>query len=304
MTSNTSNLNTEKWINVGLGLAPIGLLTALLVYFGTQSSKKYYQFFGVDVNAVGLSTRDFVVGSLTPLLVPIMVAATLALPLFPAHTALMRAVRGPHRSSRVVRVRRAARTTGVVVSLAGILVVACGFGLVLAYATFPPWPLYALVTPACFVVGICMATYGIYLADQSLSTGRGQLLHAIHCRRRSLAVIAAFIAAGGLFWATSTLAAWSGNAQAISMSKKFGTLPSVILDTKERLYVKSVSVIETALPEQADQSFRYRYRNLRLLVEGSGRMFLVPEVWSNNGITLVVPLDDSVRVQFKFENPA
>jgi hypothetical protein len=41
---------------------------------------------------------------------------------------------------------------------------------------------------------------------------------------------------------------------------------------------------------------------LRLLIVGRDRMFLVPETWSASNSTLVVPLDESVRVQFQFQN--
>jgi hypothetical protein len=62
------------------------------------------------------------------------------------------------------------------------------------------------------------------------------------------------------------------------------------------------SALETALPASEGQTFRYRYRNLRLLIQGKDRMFLVPDAWSASDSTLVVPLDDSVRVRFQFQN--
>lgn len=55
-----------------------------------------------------------------------------------------------------------------------------------------------------------------------------------------------------------------------------------------------------ALPR--GQTFRYRYRGLRLLIMGQGRMFLVPAQWDPSDSALIVPPDGSVRVQFQFEN--
>ncbi len=115
--------------------------------------------------------------------------------------------------------------------------------------------------------------------------------------------LCAIVVAGNAFWAASTLAEWSGRGQAIDLSARFDDLPRVILDTKERLYVQNEVIHESTLQFADGQTFRYRYRNLRLLVEGDGRMFLVPDTWSNNGTTLVVPLDSRVRVQFQFQNP-
>ena len=79
-------------------------------------------------------------------------------------------------------------------------------------------------------------------------------------------------------------------------------LPSVILDTKERLFLHDAGIEETVLPPSGGQTFHYRYRGLRLLIEGQDRMFLVPDRWSASDTTLIVPLDGSVRVQFQFQN--
>ncbi len=62
------------------------------------------------------------------------------------------------------------------------------------------------------------------------------------------------------------------------------------------------AITETLLPASEGQTFHYRYRGLRLLIDGQDRMFLVPEHWSASDSTLIVPLDGSVRVQFQFEN--
>jgi hypothetical protein len=75
--------------------------------------------------------------------------------------------------------------------------------------------------------------------------------------------------AAGVFWATPTVAQWSGLDQ---------------------------------VSEQ--QTFRYRYWKLRLLVQGEDQMFLVPDTWNAANTTLLVPVDDSVRIQFQFRNLA
>ena len=68
-------------------------------------------------------------------------------------------------------------------------------------------------------------------------------------------------------------------------------------------YVKPVAQ-EPALPAETDAGFRFRYRGLRLLIQGEGQMFLVPDRWSPSNSTLVVPMDGTVRVQFRFVNQA
>jgi hypothetical protein len=107
-----------------------------------------------------------------------------------------------------------------------------------------------------------------------------------------------------VFWAAATVAQWSGRGQARDTAVHLDRLPRVILDTKERLYLRSLVVEESRLPDAEGQTFRYRYRRLRLLVIGRDRMFLVPEVWSAGNSTLITPIDSSVRIQFQFQNDA
>ena len=78
--------------------------------------------------------------------------------------------------------------------------------------------------------------------------------------------------------------------------------PSVILDTKERLHLTSPGIEEKVIPPDAGQTFLYRYRNLRLLIQGGDLLFLIPPTWTPSNSTLVVPMDDSVRLQFRFQN--
>ena len=76
----------------------------------------------------------------------------------------------------------------------------------------------------------------------------------------------------------------------------------VILDTKESLHLHSPGVEETALQRSAGQTFNYRYRGMRLLIVGENRLFLVPQQWNESDTTLVVPLYESIRVQFQFQD--
>jgi hypothetical protein len=49
----------ERGLNVlGSIIAPATLLGALLFYFGYVSSRAQYDYFGIDVDVIGLSTQD------------------------------------------------------------------------------------------------------------------------------------------------------------------------------------------------------------------------------------------------------
>ena len=110
------------------------------------------------------------------------------------------------------------------------------------------------------------------------------------------------VIAASIFWATATVAQWSGLGLAHYEAEHFDNLPSVILDTQERLFLLDPGIEETQLPPSKGQTYHYRYWGLRLLIVGQDRMFLVPDQWSANDSTLIVPLDGSVRVQFQFQN--
>jgi hypothetical protein len=102
-----------------------------------------------------------------------------------------------------------------------------------------------------------------------------------------------------VFWATATLAQWSGTGRAKALARDLTSLPAVVVDLPERLVAGDDTVSETALPTEEGQAYRYRYRGLRLLAEGDGRLFLVPERWSPSGSTFVVDVGEA-RVRFRF----
>src|SRR3954464_204398 len=74
----------EKLISwAAAALAPLPVLTAVLFYFGYASSRAQFEYFGVDVDTIGLSTQDYVMRSpqalLTPLLVLVLIGVAIAI---------------------------------------------------------------------------------------------------------------------------------------------------------------------------------------------------------------------------------
>ena len=277
-------------------VAPVTVISALLFYFGYASSRAQYEYFGLDVDTIGLSTQDFVMRSPQPLLVPLLVIGLLSAAAALAHAAIRRhidvVINAAADSPRPLgRLRRIAVWCG----LAGRSGLAAGVVLVITYAYLRDWPSYPVVTPLVLAIGAALTAYGLKL----------EVL--LDKRRRSSRVATMslyLILATSLFWATATLAQLSGRGSALYAANHLDRLPIVILDTKERLHLTSPNVAETTLPADANQAFRYRYRNLRLLIQGRDRLFLVPRTWSASNSTLVVLMNDGVRVQFQFQNQA
>ncbi len=293
----------DRWISLGASIvAPVTLLSALLFYFGYASTRATYEFFGVDVDTVGLGTRDYVMRSPQPLLVPLVGLLLLGALGVWLHIWVRSSL---HRRDR--RLTEAIRRSAGAIAAVGALLLGVVAVLVVIFPAAGDWDPYDLVTPVCLGAGIALLAYGRHVLalsqpDHDTPDGRDGDRQGTGLRRLSTILVLGVIA-GSIFWATATLAEWSGRGQAERMAHRFSQLPLVILDTKERLYVHDPVIEETELPAEEGQEFRYRYRQLRLLIEGGERMFLVPNQWSRSGTTLVVPFDESVRVQFQFENP-
>ena len=262
----------ERWYSLATTVvAPATLLTALLFYFGYVSSRAQYAYFGVDVDTIGLSTQDFVMRSPQALLVPAVL-----LTLFGAGLLLLSRVLA-RKPLTPAWTRRAYVAAGCVLG--------AGVAMVFAYTWLGSWWAYGMATPLVLVAGLLALAW---------------LWH--HTGVRGGAVAFALLGVAiCLFWATATLAQWTGLGVAQRGARNFQDLPAVVVDTKERLYLTDGIVEETALPKSEGQDYAFRYRGFRLLIQAGDRMFLVPERWSPSDSTVMLPIDD-VRVRFRFVN--
>lgn len=295
MAEAQSTTQFEQWLSIGGRIiAPTTALATLLFYFGYVSSRAQYDYFGVDVDTVGLTTQDYVMRSPQPLLVPMLVLTLLSAALVALHGALNRRMRS---DARLRRWFRGAVTVGLVLVALGVI-------LLFIYPLISDWVYYPLVTPLTLALGGSLAGYGLTMLRR-LTAAAGTQSPTVAGTRAVVVMIWVAVAAG-VFWATATVAQWSGLGLGQEQARNLHELPSVILDTQERLFLPAGSgVEERALdPASKQQTFRYRYWNLRLLIQGEDQMFLVPDTWSAANTTLLVPVDGNVRVQFQFRNLA
>jgi hypothetical protein len=278
----------ERWVSFAAGIvAPVTLLSALLFYFGYVSSRSQYEYFGIDVDTIGMSTQDYVMRSPQPLLLPLLVLLLLAVAGLTVHNRLrVRLVAGDEKQLKLIG---RARIVGVVALAVGVLALALD-------PLLGELPYYALVTPLVISAAAAVLAYLWHLARIVQPT------HGPKGPQRVLVLLLAAVTTTCVFWATATTAQYSGRGLAKAQAVNLDRFPVVILDTKERLYLRSPGVEETRLPAANGQTFNYRYRQLRLLAVGQNRMFLVPGRWNASDTTVVVPLDESVRVQFQFQN--
>ncbi|WP_155543070.1 hypothetical protein [Amycolatopsis camponoti] len=282
----------ERFVDAGKAvIPPLTLLSALLFYFGYVSARSQYEYFGVDVDTIGLGTQDYIMRSPQPLLTPLLVFAAVGAGAVAVHAAVRRRIGDAASARPATRLGRGGQAAGLVALAAGLL-------LLSGYAFVRDWRLYGLVTPVLIAVGGTLFRYGSFVRR----LGRPPDDAASPPLRRVSAALVYVAIAVSAFWTTATVAQWSGRGLAMYEASRLDKLPSVILDTKESLFLRSPGIQETKLPSVDGQTFHYRYRNLRLLIHGKDRMFLVADRWSASGATVVVPLDGSVRVQFLFQN--
>jgi hypothetical protein len=318
----------EQWASlIGTIAAPITVLGALLFYFGYVSSSSEYAYFGINVDTIGLSTQAYIMRSPQTLLVPLLVL-TLASAGFltlnvTVHRRIVSAVThatdvvapGVSQAQRVRHIKRMVQRWRI----SGLAALTVGFIMLFAYPYVRDWPFYGLVTPLLIGIGAAIIAYTSHVLSylERLQEHQKRAVAKEHgsarpvddpagdslLARRTAGVFVYVMIAASVFWATATVAQWSGRGLAEYAAIHFDALPSVILDTKEQLWLHDPSVVsvQTLLPSEG-QTFHYRYRGLRLLIVGQDRMFLVPAVWSTSDSTLIVPLDGSVRIQFRFEN--
>ena len=179
------------------------------------------------------------------------------------------------------------------VELAGWCLLAVGALLLFGYALLQDWTPYPLVTPLVMGIGAGLALWSGRL--------RGQIRPEAKPRNRTRA--------GPVLGPRDRRLLGDGDGRAVvgrgsaqQLARRLDRLPTVIVDTHERLNSVSPDIKETALPASEAQTFHYRYRGLHLLIQGKDRLFLVPGQWSPSDFTLMLPMDGSVRLPFQFEN--
>ena len=243
MTETNAGVPWERWLSMaGSIVAPVMALTTLLFYFGYVSTRQEYLFFGLDVDTIGMTTQDFVMRSGQPLLAPLIV-----LPLATAGVIL---------GARRLRPWLVGHQH--VADLIGSVLLALGVLLLVGYQFIGDWPYYPVVTPLVLAVGGMVAAYAAGLRRAPVP-----------------ARVALWLAvAAGVFWATTTVAQWSGAGLALEQAEHLDEAAQLVVDTPERLDVRSPDIVETTLPTAEGQRFVYRYKGWRLLIQKGDRMFL------------------------------
>jgi hypothetical protein len=260
---------TAKLLRPVVGvLANVTILTALLVYFGWRRSATQAERLGIYENILGMSTRDYVLRSVRPVLVLLVGIGVAGLAwvvldrwLVPlVRSGLQRAQPGGAPDRRTVRLLRG-------LSLAWLVSIGAGLLLML---------------------------YAAHLRQLDAPSDDAT-------RRRNAArqVSGALLVGVCLFWTAANYAQVQGVQLARQTAQQIDRLPGVVVYSRSPLHLDGPGVAETDLSGPSG-NLRYRYRGLRLFEHTGGKYFLVSDGWTPAyGVLFVLADDDtSVRVDF------
>lgn len=271
-------------------IAPTTAISALLIYFGYVGTRARFAYFGVNLDLTEMSTQSLILYGLEVVYVPAAVSLVAVLAAATCHALVGRLVHAP-------RLHRTALTVAAFAALAGVLLLARGvIGLLVAEVSQTEKP---LTSPLALAFGPVLIRYAGWAAGTVLARGgNGWLQHPDLARlRRFVTTTVAGLVLVALFWAANGFASSFGQGRAFQDALDLPASPEVVLDTRQQLIDLPDGIIESPLPAEGDDAFRYRYRGLRLLLAAGDRLFLTPEHWTADSRTLVVPYDDQIRLQ-------
>ncbi|MDP9870027.1 MULTISPECIES: hypothetical protein [Streptosporangium] len=269
------NSTLLQWVSAILANATV--VTALLVYFGWERSDVMARRLGINESILGMSTSDYVLRSVRPVLVLLLIVGAAGFAWLYLDHWLTRVLRAPNRLTTYVL-----RT----LSLAWLVLPA----LVWLLGYVPAWRAFIYVAfPFSIGAGVLLAYYAAHVRA-SLPGG------APPARETALRAFVALSVGFSLFWGTSHYATVLGNTLADGVRP--GALTKVTVYSPQRLHLTAPGVVET--PLQDDKStYRYRYTGLRLLDHTGGRYFLISDAWTRTtGVVVVLADKDPVRMEF------
>jgi hypothetical protein len=267
-------------------LANVTVLTALLVYFGWRRSETQSQELGIDQSVLGLSTQDYLLRSIGPVLVLLIGVSAIGLlwvaldrqvsPWFPGGPG------DPRRPPAAARTLRALRAAWLVLPISVWLL------------WFAQPSLASVLLPVSIGLGALGLVYAAHLQHPAPEPGAVSV-----DERRRVVVRAAFallLACVCVFWTASNYAEVLGENLADGLD--VDALPAVALYSEEPLHMTGPGVEEDPLPG-GDGELRFRYTGLRLYDHTGGRLLLVSDRWTPTyGVVYVLDDEEPIRIDF------
>ncbi|MCG2620787.1 hypothetical protein LVY72_02540 [Arthrobacter sp. I2-34] len=261
---------------------PITLSTALLIYFGWVRADAQARAMGLDVTLFGYTTQDLILFSLSHLFIPLVFALVAGLIWLTLDRWLLRRIHDPATRGTVHRYT-------LVAVVAGVLVAAVMLLLELSAAGDGP-----LFGPYVMAGGVLLAAWAVRL--RRLARSVPEQRPPVEQRAAEAALVFGLVSLL-MFWGAADHAQAVGQSLAASLEQRVATLPHAELYSVKPLGIGGPAVREVRLGSAA--SPLYRYDGLRLLEVSGGRFFFLHDGWTvRNGVVVVLPDDNSVRIEF------
>jgi hypothetical protein len=268
-------------------LAPAGVLSAVLYYFGYVREQALFAYFGTDLGSLGFSTTDYLVGSAGTFFVLLATLLLAAVGAVVGHHLLQyllsRAGPGPR------------RVIWIACGAAGVVLLA--FGVIGLYRRGHPL-LSPLAAPCALGAGVVLLEYVASAAAAATrataATALPTALGTTGMLRRALAGALVLVT---FFWLAANVALQHGVAAAHAIELTLPTHPQAVVFSHDRLQISGPGVNVVPL-DPAGAAFAFRYNGLRTLRHSGGRWFLLPVGWTHqNGATVILLRDSSEGIR-------
>ncbi|UXA04996.1 hypothetical protein KXD96_18690 [Mycobacterium sp. SMC-2] len=285
-----------KWIGVvGLFIAPTTIITSLCYFYGYVATRTYFSYFGIDTDAIGFTTSDYVVKSLPALYVPLVVGLFTWVMMLWAADYLRRLLESERRPRSLRRLAWVALVVGAICVARAIV------GL-----TKPDWaPIQVdAVTPLALGVGAALLVVGLWLLAGTRAPDAPRPFAAAE---RGSFVVAAGAIVVALFWVADIFATFRGHDLATNTNAGLWSRENVVVldvEAKQDLPLLLGNQIKVSwAPLGSDPSAKstfLRYECFRSLAVHNDRWVLVPARWAPAaGFAVIVNADASHVISLK-----
>lgn len=275
--------------------APITAATALLYYFGWVRAHFIYDYFGVDVALLGLTTADYLLRSITPMFLPLAAGALAAVLALQAHARIRDAL---HR-----RGNPAATAAPWLMALVGSAIILWSVAIIRVHERLPRTDIQVtpyVLAPLGLGVGLGLIMWGLHLRREAhkpvLSAPTNRLPTWSPVAQAALIVVLLGLSA---VWTVANYADATGAGTAHGIAYCPERKPGVVIYSRQRLQITTAGVNEQRLPAPQQGSYKYRYDGLRLLVANEDSLFLIAGIGPQSQTALMLPRSgNDVRVEF------
>jgi hypothetical protein len=244
----------------------------------------------VNSTILGLTTTDYLQRSVDGLWIPLTVAACVGLLLVWGHTTLRGQLAGGTRPGLF-------RPLVLGMAVIGLVLASSGLWSVVAPTVLRR---HLVVAPLSLAFGVALVVYAAYL-QRLVGVMSGKIQRTAAPQWVPMAVWAAvFVLVGlSLFWAANDYSAAVGRSRARQVVSELPAYPDAVLYSQRSLSLSAPGVSEARCPDP-QAAYHFRYDGLKLVLQSGGQYLFLPERWSPaNGVTIVLPRSDALRLEFR-----